>query len=775
MKKYLLFLGMVGALLLPHTLHAQSMDSMHVRAPNLKTFPEHAPDLGNLLDSLSSAEAKSHPEYGIVPYDVVGDNLIELLDQRTIDERHFVNKYNTHEIFVQKAFGNLHYVDEAGRYISYDPHLAYDPIKERFRAPHQETPTFLDVSQAFAGFETEEGDVMFNHHLRLLNVTSAGDTLDFGLASWATMTKGQDGAYITDAWPGIDIEMVYEMRSIKTSFVIEEHLALFTSGELIIMDELGYGDTYTLGYQYEYGEMHGKGWDGPVTVSSSDPTLPLFTFSQGIAFDHSWSTATADMPRETRDSIKALATKTLYSISGNKLLLKIPVSWLNDPIRQYPVIIDPLVTSSGTYTLGVMEFHYNGAFCGGTGDCTYSLTVSYPAAITMTGATMNAIYVTTVGSCALSCWLLDAGFYVTSTSCPSGKSPGGTGIFWSCPTGAGIGTCTGSGLNIFTDLFGCGVTPVCSGSATFTIHNSYCYCNSGGASCTGALPCQSMNNNTWSIMLAGHTLEVTSNAVTVTPGCCVPATLNPHAVYGVKPYAYKWTSSTTGATIISTDSTFTKAHCASTSLYPYSATCVITDACGNSQTVVFTYSIDCGLLEIELVDFSGAWSDDHVTLAWQTLSEKENDYFAIERSQEGLSFEPVGFVDGQGTTSKETSYVFEDMTAPSGENYYRLKTVDMSNSIAYSDAISVTVPEKEEALPFPNPTRERITFRMTGMEDGDIVHIRVVDVAGKTVYEENAVNHGGYLSIPTKGFASGAYTALIEFGSYPYRYSFVKE
>ena len=92
----------------------------------------------------------------------------------------------------------------------------------------------------------------------------------------------------------------------------------------------------------------------------------------------------------------------------------IPIHWMNDPSLIYPLTIDPLVTSSATYSSGSMEFRFNGEWCSmTTNNCIYSLTVTKPANCTITGATFAAEYRSVVGAggCG-ACWMSDAGFYM---------------------------------------------------------------------------------------------------------------------------------------------------------------------------------------------------------------------------------------------------------------------------------------------------------------------------------------------------------------------------
>ena len=68
---------------------------------------------------------------------------------------------------------------------------------------------------------------------------------------------------------------------------------------------------------------------------------------------------------------------------------------------------------------------------------------------------------------------------------------------------------------------------------------------------------------------------------------------------------------------------------------------------------------------------------------------KNNSGFIIERSPTGLQFDPIGNVDGNGTTNQNSNYGFIDKDPFEGVNYYRLKQVDENEEFSYSNIIAI--------------------------------------------------------------------------------------
>lgn len=95
-----------------------------------------------------------------------------------------------------------------------------------------------------------------------------------------------------------------------------------------------------------------------------------------------------------------------------------------------------------------------------------------------------------------------------------------------------------------------------------------------------------------------------------------------------------------------------------------------------------------GLLPIELTSFTATATDYGFEFNWVTASEKENDYFTLEYSINGVDFNEIDYVHGAGTTSETSEYEYRWDDAPQIEMiYFRLKQTDYNGEYTYSDVI----------------------------------------------------------------------------------------
>ena len=734
---------------------------MEVWEPNLYSFDPRTPNITQELLDLSDSSVYTHPEFGILPENTPCYDCVELIDRRTPDSRYFVRSgTNGNTFYKQTAFDAIHYMDEMGRFISFDRRLQQDSAN-LYIAKNQATPTLVDLNVNQTAFIVNGERFAFNNALKLKHLLPGGDTIIIGSANWSNYTIGDHGIYVKDVWPEMDMEITFDLNMIKTNFIIKNPLGI-TDGYLAITDQIILPENFAVGYGTGwFGE---KGWIGTINSASTEAELYGFEIGRAIAYDSKYVTLTS------RDSIgiHEYSPEYIYDSISKNLTILISGNWLNEPELVYPVVIDPLVTSTAMYG-SVIKFKYNGEWCGAATYCSYTLDVILPPNCTLTAGTFSSQAITVAGTCVGACWMADAGFRMWSDSCDVFSPP--APLFWSCWPFAGIGTCTAVNYDLFA-LVSC-LTPKCSGSIPFQMRASYCYCNANGDCPVGAaVPCQRMNANTWSITLTGHNLETLgdvvdgSGSITYNDAfCCDDFVLDPNPLYGVPPYTYLWTGGGTGSdtTVFScVNGTF---------VY----TCLVTDACNVTRTATFTLIADNCLLPITLTSFDGEFKNGIVILEWSTESEINNDYFVVERNTDG-EFISIETVQAQGQEQKETNYSAIDETPVPGVDYYRLRQVDIDGSINYSDAISVEVSEIIDD-PFPNPTSGSILFTMKNLLSGEGVYVTIINSMGHVVFSEQMIYSGsGYLSLPVENLADGSYTATLIFpGKDPVHYPFVKQ
>lgn len=138
-----------------------------------------------------------------------------------------------------------------------------------------------------------------------------------------------------------------------------------------------------------------------------------------------------------------------------------------------------------------------------------------------------------------------------------------------------------------------------------------------------------------------------------------------------------------------------------------------------------------GVLPIELLRFGavpeGAW----VKLSWATASERDNAYFAVDRSTDARHWEAIAEVPGAGNSMAVREYTAIDEAPLAGTSYYRLQQTDLDGSATVFDIVPVHRGADEAMRLFPNPAQDEVFFQLTGLEEG---RITLTDGLGRTVH-----------------------------------------
>ncbi len=107
-------------------------------------------------------------------------------------------------------------------------------------------------------------------------------------------------------------------------------------------------------------------------------------------------------------------------------------------------------------------------------------------------------------------------------------------------------------------------------------------------------------------------------------------------------------------------------------------------------------------LPVELTSLNVYTADNDVVVQWATASERNNDFFTVERSADGTAFEEVASIAGAQNSNVKHNYTLTDYEPFTGLSYYRLKQTDLDGKTEFLGLRSVTV-EKTATQAYPNP------------------------------------------------------------------------
>ena len=201
---------------------------------------------------------------------------------------------------------------------------------------------------------------------------------------------------------------------------------------------------------------------------------------------------------------------------------------------------------------------------------------------------------------------------------------------------------------------------------------------------------------------------------------------------GTSPFTYTVTSGTLpGGLTLSTGGLLSGTTIAYGS---HTITVTVTDSNGCSGTQVFTLVVDWPV-SIGLMDFNAAMSGkSSAAVSWNTSNIAGDEIYDVEHSTDASKFNTIAHVK---SIKGQSDYVVSHNNLTPGNNYYRLRTTRVNGAIMYSNIVNLVYLGNTESIELlPNIVNNQTTAKI----ESDIsrkAQIRIIDVSGKVVYENN--------------------------------------
>jgi hypothetical protein len=157
-------------------------------------------------------------------------------------------------------------------------------------------------------------------------------------------------------------------------------------------------------------------------------------------------------------------------------------------------------------------------------------------------------------------------------------------------------------------------------------------------------------------------------------------------------------------------------------------------------------------LPVTLASFSAASGEGSVSVRWQTTSEVDSKEFELQHSTNASDWNVISVQRSKGGMDMTENYMYTHDSPAAGNNYYRLKMVDLDGSFDYSNLASVQFTSRNATARsyfYPNPSRGEINFERKPSR------VTIFDATGRRVFESTNVLESGKVSLT--GLATGSY------------------
>jgi hypothetical protein len=154
-----------------------------------------------------------------------------------------------------------------------------------------------------------------------------------------------------------------------------------------------------------------------------------------------------------------------------------------------------------------------------------------------------------------------------------------------------------------------------------------------------------------------------------------------------------------------------------------------------------------GTVPVTMLSFDAVRNGKTNNLSWTTTNEINSSKFEIERSTNGINYASIGSVNAIGNGASKQSYRFIDANPAKGNNYYRIKTIDIDNSHKLSVVRNVKNLGFVEMMINPNPVASTMNISLEA-ETNEKATIVITDLSGRKVYNGTTNVIAGTNNIP---------------------------
>lgn len=160
-------------------------------------------------------------------------------------------------------------------------------------------------------------------------------------------------------------------------------------------------------------------------------------------------------------------------------------------------------------------------------------------------------------------------------------------------------------------------------------------------------------------------------------------------------------------------------------------------------------------------------------LTWSSSNPMTNNYFVIERSNDGKTYSQIGKVKSTGTTN----FSFVDYNPNPNINYYRFRKVEFDGSVAVSPVRVVVIEKDSPFTVYPTIVKSTLTLQnnISADIDSDAKVQFILASTGEVMQETTLEANNSRIDINLSSLPSGNYVAKILKDKKEFNHTFVKQ
>jgi hypothetical protein len=133
-----------------------------------------------------------------------------------------------------------------------------------------------------------------------------------------------------------------------------------------------------------------------------------------------------------------------------------------------------------------------------------------------------------------------------------------------------------------------------------------------------------------------------------------------------------------------------------------------------------------------------------IAVEWKVENELNMVKYDIEKSTDGTVFTHVTTINVTGNNNAYNTYSWLDVKAVQGNNFYRIKSYDLSGEVKYSSIVKVSIAAGTSGFSiYPNPVTTNVINLVMNNQPAGLYQVQLIDAIGRVIFIKSIQGNGG--------------------------------
>ena len=162
----------------------------------------------------------------------------------------------------------------------------------------------------------------------------------------------------------------------------------------------------------------------------------------------------------------------------------------------------------------------------------------------------------------------------------------------------------------------------------------------------------------------------------------------------------------------------------------------------NRFKIVFKQNLST--LPVTISSIKAYQQNNNIAVEWKVENEINMLKYDVEKSTDGIVFSHENTTSVAGINNAYNTYNWLDFNAVEGNNFYRIKSYDLSGEVKYSSVVKVAIAKSPSGFSiYPNPITGNVINLVMSSQPAGEYQVKLTNTIGQVIFVKTVQNNGG--------------------------------